>query len=196
MWAKPELVDQVVARAFAWLADDGQCDVALRAQLRHRLEQVREALERHVSGRCGDQPTRTPSNVRQRCEQIGIDADRHEAHPVQADSHVGVDVLDRVLADHDDARHAAGDAALHPHEVVPTADRVALAPCGRVSHLQGAIARDRMVQRDDRGDELLDAQDAVAEALVVVNQIEIALAGFQGHEGAHAECQRFPERSA
>ena len=38
--AQAELVDQVVARAFAWLADDRQRDVALGAQLGHRLEQV------------------------------------------------------------------------------------------------------------------------------------------------------------
>ena len=130
-----------------------QRHVALGAQLGHRLEQVRQALQGDV-GRCGgDQPAGLASDVRQRREQLGIDTDRHEAHAVEADAHVGVDVVDRVLADDDDARHAAGDAALHLHEVVPTADRVALAPGRRVGHLQGAVTGDRVVKRDDGRDE-------------------------------------------
>ncbi len=44
----------------------------------------------------------------------------------------------------------------------------------RVAHLEFAVLGDRVVQRDDRGDLLLDLQDAVAEALVVVDEVELA----------------------
>ena len=156
------------------LADHGQRDVALGAQLGHRLEQVRQALEGDVGGRGGDQPVRDALHLRQRLEQLRVDADGHEAHAVAADAHVGVDVVDAVLADDDDARQARRDAALHLHERVPAADAATLAPGRRVAHLQLAILRDRVVQRDDRRDLALDRQDAVAEALVVVHEVELA----------------------
>ena len=194
--AQTELVDQIVAGAIARFADDGQRDVALGAQLGHCLEQVGEALQGDVGRRGGDQSARCTGDARLRYEQLGIDAHRHETHAVEADAHVGVDVFDRVLADDDDARHAAGDAALHLHEVVPATDRVALPPRRGVGHLQCPIAGDRVVQRGDRGDELLDAQDAVAEALVVVHQIEVGLTLLQRLQGAHAERQWFAERAA
>ena len=130
-----------------------------------------------------------------RHEQLGVDAHGHQAHAVEADAHVGVDVLDAVLADHHDARHAAGDAALHLHEAVPAADAALLAALGLVLHLQRTVAGDGVVQRDDGGDDLLDAEDAVAEALVVVHEVELALALLQLVEHAHAEAERLAERA-
>ena len=58
-----------------------------------------------------------------------------------------------------------------------------------VAHLQLAILGDRVVERDDRRDLLLDLQDAVAEALVVVHEVELAaaLAEFAGRTGAERE---------
>ena len=54
--AQAEPIDQIVARAFAGLADDGQGHVALGAQLGHRLEQVGETLQGDVGRRGGDEP--------------------------------------------------------------------------------------------------------------------------------------------
>ena len=63
--------------------------------------------------------TRTAGYPRQRPEHVGVDPDGHEPHAVEPDAHVGVDVVDAVLADDDDARHAAGDPGLHLDEPVP-----------------------------------------------------------------------------
>ena len=41
-------------------------------------------------------------------------------------------------------------------------------------HLELAVLGDRVVQRDDRRDHLLDLHDPVAEALVVVDEVELA----------------------
>ena len=51
-----ERLDQVHRVAGARLADDGERDVPLGAQLGHRLEQVRQALEGDVGRGGGDQP--------------------------------------------------------------------------------------------------------------------------------------------
>ena len=79
------------ARGLPMIVSD---DVALGAQLGHRLEQVRQALEGDVGRRGGDQPAGLARDVGQRLEQLGVDADGHEAHAVEADAHVGVDVVD------------------------------------------------------------------------------------------------------
>jgi hypothetical protein len=168
------------------LADDREGDVALGAQFGHGLEQVRQTLQRHVGGGGGDEATRAALDVGLRLEQVDVDTDGHQAHAVVADTHVGVDVLDRVLADHHDARHLAGDLALHLHERIPAADRTALAPVRGVAHLEFAVLGDRVVQRDDRGDHLLDLEDPGAETLVVVDQVEVA--------GAALECLVRPGR--
>ena len=167
-------LDEVHALARLRPADDRQRHVTFGAQLGDRLDEVAEALEGDVGGCRRDQPAGDSGDLRQRPEQLGIDADRHEAHAVEADPHVGVDVVDRVLADDDDPRHPRGDAALHVDERVPAADRPPLAPARRLVHLQHAIAGDRVVQGDDGRDLLLEEEDAVAEALVVVDEIEVA----------------------
>ena len=64
-----------------------------------------------------------------------------------------------------------------------------------VLHLQRAVAGDGVVQGDDGGHHLLDAEDAVAEALVVVHQVEVAGALLQRVEHAHAEAERLAERA-
>ena len=134
-------------------------------------------------------------DLRPRAEQLRVDADGHEAHAVVADAHVGVDVADRVLADDDDPRHPRGDAALHLDERVPAPDRPPLAPVRGVVHLQLAVLGDRVVQRDDGRDVLLELEDPVAEALVVVDEVELADARLQRPQGAVAERQRLGERA-
>ena len=129
----------------------------------------------------------------ERLEQIKVDAHRHQPHTVETDAHVGVDVLDGVLTHHHHTRHAAGDAALHFHEAVPATDGVLLAPrLGRLD-LERSVAGDGVVQGDDGGQHLFDRQHAVAEALVVVHQIEVTLALLQHIKDAHAERKRLRE---
>ncbi len=192
--AEPERADEVHALSVLRLADDRQRHVTFGAQLGHRLQQVGQALQRHVGRGRGDQASRHSGDVRPRPEEVRVDADWHEAHALVVDAHVVVDVTDRVLADHDDARQPRGDPTLHLDERVPPADREALAPVRRVVHLQAAVLGDRVVQRDDRRDQLLQAEDPVAEALVVVHQVELADPRPQRPQRPIAERQRLAER--
>ena len=67
---------------------------------------------------------------------------------------------------------------------------------GACVHLELAVLGDRVVQRDDRRDQRLDLQDPVAEALVVVDEVELAdarLAALRRRAGA--ERQRLGERA-
>ena len=73
----------------------------------------------------------------------------------------------------------------------PTASPLASARC--LLHLQHAVAGDRVVEGGDRRDPPLDGEDAVAEALVVVDQVELAGAGRQLAQGAVAEGERLGE---
>ena len=111
---QPELLDQVERLARLGAPDDGERDVvAVGPQLGDRLDQVGEALERDVGRGGRDQPARHARDAWHRLEQVGVDTDRHEPHALERDAHVGVDVLDRVLADDDHARQLRGDLALH-----------------------------------------------------------------------------------
>jgi len=186
-------VDEVHRVAGAGLADDRERHVAFGPQLGHGFQQVRQPLEGDV-GRCGgDQAPGPAGDVVERLEEVGIDTDRHEAHPVDADAHVGVDVVDRVLAHHDDARQFRGDLALHLHERVPPAHGQAARERLRVAHLELTVLGDRVVQRDDRGDLRFDLQDAVAEALIVVDQVELTGARLEFTSGARTERERLGE---
>ena len=140
-----------------------------------------------------DQAACPARHAGQRSEELGIDADRHEAHPVERHAHVGVDVLDRVLADHHDPRQLRRDLALHLDEGVPAPDGDPLVEVGCRSHLERAVARDRVVERDDQRDLLLELGDAVAEALVVVDQIELAEPLREMGAGAGTERERLGE---
>jgi hypothetical protein len=93
------------------------------------------------------------------------------------------------------ARHAAGDATLHLHEAVPATDAALLALLGLVLHLERTVSCDGVMQRDDRGQDLLDAEDAVAQALVVVDEVELALALLEHVEDPDAEAERLAERA-
>lgn len=62
-------------------------------------------------------------------------------------------------------------------------------------HLECPIAGDGVVQRDDGGHHPLDAEDAVAEALVVVHQVEVVRALAQRLEHSDAEAERLAERA-
>ena len=70
-----------------------------------------------------------------------------------------------------------------------------LAPVGRLLHLQVPVAGDRVVEGDDRRDQLLELEDAVAEALVVVDEVELADSRLELAQGAGGERQRLGERA-
>ena len=69
--------------------------------------------------------------------------------------------------------------ALHLHEPVPAADRPPLVAVRRGIHLELTVPGDRVMERDDRRDHRLELDDPVAEALVVVDEVELAERGFR-----------------
>ena len=104
-----------------------------------------------------------------------------------------MNVGNRVFAHHYDAWHLACDFPLHAHERVPATYCPALPPVGGMIHFERAIFGDRMVQRDDCWKEFFDFQDSGTEALVVVDEIEVANTIGQGTVGTDAESKRFTE---
>ena len=121
--------------------------------------------------------------MRQGPEVLGVHAHRHDRHALVRHAHVAGDVAPRRLGDGDDPRHLAGDAALHAQEPEPAAQRdLAEGPLGPrvLGQLQAAVDGDRVVQGlHDRPAVVEQAEDAVAEALVVVDDVEVLAAGVE-----------------
>src|SRR3546814_10381586 len=88
------------------------------------------------------------------------------------------DVLEGVLGHRDDPLEPARHAGLHRGERVPALQGEPLVPALGRAHLEAAVDGDRVVDRGDHRDLqlLLDGEQAVAQALVVVNEVEVALA--------------------
>ena len=80
-------------------------------------------------------------------------------------------------------------------ERVPATDRPALAPARCLVHLEHAVTGDRVVQGDERRELAFEQEHAVAEALVVVDDVEVADTGCERPQGAEAERQRLGERA-
>ena len=193
--AQAELVEQAGRRAaFLLAADDDQRDLALGAQLGQGLEQVAQALHGDVGAGGGDEPAGDALDAGQGTEEVLVDADGHDVQPVLGDLVVGRDVVERVLRHGDDPRHARGDPGLHLGEGVPAGLRHAL-PLGLgVLHLEAAVDGDRVVDRGQhRQAHALHGQQAVAEALVVLHQVEVVDPAPQVLGGPHAEGQRLGE---
>ena len=68
-----------------------------------------------------------------------------------------------------------------------------LAPTWSGRQFEAPIDRDRMVQGDQRGQDPVDGQDAVAEALVVMDDVELRGSRSKGLVGSKAEGERFGE---
>ena len=195
MSRKPELVEQPGRRAALLLpADHDQAHLALGAQLGQGLEQVAEALHGDVGAGGGDQPAGDAGHARQGAEQLLVDADRHHVEAILAYLMVDGDVVEGVLGDGDDPGHAGRDAGLHLGEGVPAGLRHA-APLGLgVLHLQAAVDRDRVVDGGQhRQAHALHGQQAVAERLVVLHEVEVVDPVAQVLGGPHAERQRLGE---
>jgi hypothetical protein len=110
----------------------------------------------------------------QRLEEVGIHAHGH--HEQLLGRHVvgSADVVVAVLGHRDDATQALGDSGLHLGEGVPAGFRVLLVGRLGVLHLDATVDRDRMVDRAEDGEAgLLDGEQAVAEALVVLHEVEL-----------------------
>ena len=173
------------AAAAVGLGDQHQLDVALRAQLRERLEQGGDALHRGVGAGHGQDPALHPW-LGGRHEAV-VDAEQDHLHPGQVDPEVRGDVAAGGLRRRQDPAGPAGDLALHPEEAVPPAQRELLAERRGVGEVDPPVEGDRVVQRrDQRQAHLLDVEHAVAEHLVVVDDVEVVDAGPQqpGHAGA------------
>jgi hypothetical protein len=112
-------------------------------------------------------------DVGHRPEQVGVDAHRHESHAVEGTPmSAWMSLIEFSLTT--TMRGSDWRPALHLHERVPAALRVPLEAVGGVLHLELAVDGDRVVEGDDDRDHLLDLQHAVAEALVVVDEVELA----------------------
>ena len=139
----------------------------------------------------------TRSDVGQRAEQVLVDADRHHVEPLAGHLVVAVDVLEGVLRDGDDPGHAARHPGLHPGEAVP-AGLGEPRPGGLgVLHLEAAVDGDRVVDGGQHGEARpLHAEQPVAEALVVLHQVEVVDPPAQVLPGPDAEGERLGEGAA
>ena len=162
---------------FVGTADDGQLDVALGAQLGHRLEQRHQALHRDVAARRDHDAPRHRGDVVEGAEHRVVDPDRHHRHPLRRHAHLRGDVPARVLRHRDHGRERTRHPYLHAEESEPAARGEALPRVRRVRKGQLAVDRDGVVQRRQQRPAVLDhAQHAVAQALVVVHDVELVAA--------------------
>ena len=145
--------------------------------------------------------TRRPGHglhLRQRREQLDVDADGHDGHALGVDLVVGDDVLEGVLRHRDDPLQPAGHLGLHVDEAVPAAQRELLVPALGGLDLEAAVDGDRVVDRaEDRDAELaLDEEQPEAEALVVLDDVELALAVAEVVPRPHREGEGLGEGAA
>ena len=123
MGSQPESFDHVHAASGLGAPDDGEADIAsLGSQRGHSFQQISQALQCDVSRRGGDEPTGPPSDALYGSKEVRVNPNGYEAHPIEVNAHVGVDVLDGVLAHDDDTGHPRGHLALHAHKGIPTPD--------------------------------------------------------------------------
>ena len=115
-------------------------------------------------------------------------------HALAAHAEVADDVSRGALGDGDERRHATGDAGLHAGEAVPAPQRQLAQQRGCRGDLVPAVDRDGVVDSGDQGQaDAAEAEEAVAERLVVVHDVEVAAALGQGLCGADRERQRLGE---
>ncbi len=164
----------------------------LGARLGERLHEEHQALQRHVGAGGGDDPARHLGDGRIRREQVGVGADVDDVDPVVPDAEVVHDLLAGAAGDGEDRGQPAGDALLHAGEGVPAAHGVAALPGVGGVQLQPPVHGDGVVDRGDQGRADV-AQQAVAQGLVVVDDVELTAPGAQMPAGAQREGQRLGE---
>ena len=169
-----EFGDQLLGRAVGFeLGDQLQLEVAFDPQLGHGVQQVPNTLERHVGAGDRDDAAGNP-RLRRRCEQSGVDAQRHDMQLVGATPRSPSAMS---AADVDETVSSSGiwraTRSLHLREAVPPAHQ-RLAPPPRGGHVEHPVAGDRVVHGRHHGQAGLgDRQQAGAEALVVVHDVEV-----------------------
>ena len=120
-----------------------------------------------------------------------VDADRHDRHAFERDTELVRDVAPRRLGHRHDPRDLACDPGLHPDEPVPAPERQTPLPPVGVRQVQLPVDGDGMVdRRQHRPAVVHHAEDARAEALVVVDEIEIPEAAGEQAARPQAEGQR------
>ncbi len=154
------------------------------------MQQGADTLQRGVRAGDRDDPARLP-RVRAGFEQLGVHAQWHGVQLLRRDAEIGDDVGGRRRRD----GHQVGDLArhllLHLGEAVPPAHQ-RFSPPSRGPDIQYAVPGDGVVHGGDhrqagRG----DSEESGAEALVVVDDVEIAGTVGQQPRDAHGERARF-----
>ena len=110
------------------------------------------------------------------------------------DAHLRGDVLARVLRDREHGGQRARHADLHAQEPEPATRREALPGVRRVGEGELAVDGDGVVQRRQQGPSVLDhAEHPVAQALVVVHDVEVVATLRQELAGPQRVGQGLPE---
>ncbi len=192
---QPESPDGAVdASALVGPADHRQLDVALGAQLGHRLEQRHEALHGDVAARGDHDPPRRRRHVVDGPVDGVVHPDRDHRHTLRRDVHLGRDVLAGILRNGEHGGEGPGHAHLHTQEPEPAARGEALPGVGGVRQRELAVHRDRMVQGGEQRPPVRDhAEHAGAEALVVVHHVEVVASLRQQLAGPQREGERLAE---
>jgi hypothetical protein len=112
----------------------------------------------------------------------------NEVDGVDGAAEIPGNVLPRLLRYGDDMAQLTHHPALHPQKGVPAPDEQALGQAAGRPQRDAQVVRDRMVHRGHEGKTLgLQAQHAVAEALVVVDEIVVPTVTMQVVAHASAE---------
>ncbi len=127
-------------------------------------------------------------------EDAGVGADRDDVDAAGRDGEVLDDLAAGGAGDGEHGRQAPGDTFLHAGEAVPAAHRPAALAVARGGEFDAAVDGDRVVHGGDEGQaEAGNAQQAVTERLVVVDDVERGAAGGEFAAGAQRERQGLGE---
>ena len=168
--------------------------MALGAELGHGLQQVAQPLHGHIRAGGGDQPTRNPAQAGPGREQVGVHPHRHHVQALHRHPVVAADVGPGGLRHRHHPVQAAGHPGLHPGEGVPAALAEPLPEGAGVGQLQAAVHGDGMMHGGQhRPAPAVQGQHPPAQALVVVDHVEVGPAGPQMAPGPQAEGQGLAE---
>ena len=117
-----------------------------------------------------------------------VHSHRHHRHALGPDLHLRGDVLPGVLRHGHDGGQRPRHPDLHAEEPEPAPLREPLPGTGRVGQGELPVHRDGVVQGGEQGPPVLDqAEHPVAEALVVVHDVEVRTPPAPGRRGPASE---------
>ena len=169
--------------------------VAFGAHLGECLEQRCEALHGHVGARGGHEPTRDARDLGHRREDLGVDADGHDVQAVERDAHLRE--MSRLLEFSDTVTYAGIARATficmsrNPYHRRSVKRRYAFLACAR-SRSRSTVIGWCSVSTIGQPS-LHHPEQAGAEALVVVHDVEVGAAVLQQPPGAEGERVRLGE---